>query len=94
MYVSLASELEEQSKQLLKKVEQSRLSLNGCCGDEGQSKSLNLYHSWRHLYVSISFDVQLDLHLGTLELFFSSWMDIREVCVNYGGGVQLEFPKS
>lgn len=41
VYVSFATELEEQSKQLLEKVEQANSSLNGHSEDGFQSKYLN-----------------------------------------------------
>lgn len=41
VYVSFATELEEQSKKLLEKVEQASSSLNGHHGDEVQSKYLS-----------------------------------------------------
>lgn len=40
VYLTFATELEEQSKQLLEKVEQASCSLNGHRGDEIQSKYL------------------------------------------------------
>lgn len=46
IYVSFATELEEQSKQLLEKVEQASSGLNGHRRDELQSECLNdLFHS-------------------------------------------------
>lgn len=42
VYVSFATELEEQSKQLLEKVEQVSASLNDQHGDEVQSKYLSV----------------------------------------------------
>lgn len=44
VYLSFATELEEQSKQLLKKVEQASCSLNGHRADEVQSEYLSVWH--------------------------------------------------
>ena len=41
VYMSFATELEEQSKQLLEKVKQASSSLNGHHGDDVQSKYLS-----------------------------------------------------
>lgn len=42
VYVSFATELEEQSKQLLEKVGQASLTRNGHPADEVQGKNLNM----------------------------------------------------
>ena len=44
VYLSFATELEEQRKQLLKKVEQASCSPNGHCADEVQSEYLSVWH--------------------------------------------------